>query len=249
MIYEKMAAITAAMGKVAKELKIETGGGKSYSAVSEDTILEAVRPLEEAHKVYSYPAERRMILQDMIEKTSEYKGQAKTTTSIFCRCETVYKFIDLEDGSEMSIVSYGDGFDPQDKAPGKAMTYADKYALMKAYKIRTGDDPDQNASEEGRQRRSIDKARPDLNAEPQMPTAAKKAVPKAEKPKQEAPALLASNETKKAILGRAKALGVDVPALLADCGWKEGEKLTAEQAERAEYRLGEIEKSRAKKEA
>ena len=26
------------------------------------------------------------------------------------------------------------------------MTYADKYALMKAYKISTGDDPDQNAS-------------------------------------------------------------------------------------------------------
>ena len=28
------------------------------------------------------------------------------------------------------------------------MTYADKYALMKAYKISTGDDPDKEASEE-----------------------------------------------------------------------------------------------------
>jgi ribosomal protein S27AE len=28
------------------------------------------------------------------------------------------------------------------------MTYGDKYALMKAYKISTGDDPDQNASVE-----------------------------------------------------------------------------------------------------
>ena len=27
------------------------------------------------------------------------------------------------------------------------MTYSDKYALLKAYKIQTGDDPDQNASE------------------------------------------------------------------------------------------------------
>ena len=35
-----------------------------------------------------------------------------------------------------------------DKAPGKAMTYADKYALMKAYKMVTGDDPDQNASDD-----------------------------------------------------------------------------------------------------
>ena len=30
----------------------------------------------------------------------------------------------------------------------KAMTYADKYALMKAYKISTGDDPDKEASPE-----------------------------------------------------------------------------------------------------
>ena len=28
------------------------------------------------------------------------------------------------------------------------MTYGDKYALLKAYKIATGDDPDQNSSEE-----------------------------------------------------------------------------------------------------
>ena len=46
------------------------------------------------------------------------------------------------------MVAYGDGVDTYDKAPGKAMTYADKYALMKAYKISTGDDPDQEASPE-----------------------------------------------------------------------------------------------------
>ena len=44
-------------------------------------------------------------------------------------------------------MTFGDGVDTQDKAPGKAMTYGDKYALLKAYKIVTGDDPDQNASE------------------------------------------------------------------------------------------------------
>ena len=32
------------------------------------------------------------------------------------------------------------------KADGKAMTYADKYAYMKAFMLSTGDDPDQEAS-------------------------------------------------------------------------------------------------------
>ena len=36
--------------------------------------------------------------------------------------------------------------DSGDKGDGKAMTYGDKYALMKAYKISTGDDPDAQAS-------------------------------------------------------------------------------------------------------
>ena len=44
------------------------------------------------------------------------------------------------------MVSYGDGIDTGDKAPGKAMTYSDKYSLLKAYKVATGDDPDKEAS-------------------------------------------------------------------------------------------------------
>ena len=46
------------------------------------------------------------------------------------------------------VTTYGDGIDSGDKSVGKAMTYADKYALLKAYKIVTGDDPDQEASKD-----------------------------------------------------------------------------------------------------
>ncbi|MDQ9734072.1 ERF family protein, partial [Acinetobacter baumannii] len=61
--------------------------------------------------------------------------------------ETIYKFVNVENPEEsIEIISYGDGIDTQDKAVGKAMTYADKYALMKAYKIISGDDPDQDKS-------------------------------------------------------------------------------------------------------
>ena len=53
-IYEKLAAITAELSRVAKNLKV--GEGKSsYKAVGEADVLAAVKPLEEKHKVYSYP--------------------------------------------------------------------------------------------------------------------------------------------------------------------------------------------------
>ena len=71
------------------------------------------------------------------------------------RVETTYRFVNIEDPNEfVDIKTYGDGIDSVDKAPGKAMTYGDKYALLKAYKIITGDDPDQKASEDGEIKRS-----------------------------------------------------------------------------------------------
>ena len=39
-IYQKLAAITAEMAIVAKNLNVETGKGKSYKAVSERDILD-----------------------------------------------------------------------------------------------------------------------------------------------------------------------------------------------------------------
>ena len=55
-------------------------------------------------------------------------------------------FAIMKKAAEDDEITYGDGVDTQDKAPGKAMTYADKYALLKAYKIVTGEDPDQQHS-------------------------------------------------------------------------------------------------------
>lgn len=157
-IYEKLAAITAELSHVAKNLKV--GEGKSsYKAVGEADVLAAVKPLEEKHKVYSYPYSRRIVDNDVLTSTSSYNGQDRTTSKFFMRVETVYRFVNTEKPEEfVDITTYGDGMDAGDKAPGKAMTYGDKYALLKAYKIITGDDPDQTASEDSNVTRKAEPA-------------------------------------------------------------------------------------------
>lgn len=149
-IYEKMAAITAELNSVAKNLRV--GEGKSsYKAVGEADVLASVKPLEAKYKVYSYPESRRVIDSDVITTSKVYNGQESTSSKFFMRVETVYRFVNTEDPCDfLEITTYGDGMDAGDKAPGKAMTYGDKYALLKAYKIITGDDPDQNMSEDSR---------------------------------------------------------------------------------------------------
>lgn len=146
-----MAAITADMQTVAKNLEVETGKNKSYKAVSERDILDAVKPLEKKYGVYSYPFSRDVIESQTLESESEYNGKVTKKTTFFSRIKTVYRFVNAEKPEEyIDIPSFSEGIDAQDKGSGKAMTYADKYALMKAYKISTGDDPDQEASREER---------------------------------------------------------------------------------------------------
>lgn len=144
-IYEKLSAISIELSSVAKNLEVGVGQNK-YKAVGEADVLRAIKPLEAKYKVYSYPYSRAIIESGTIESIT-YKGEVKK--NLFERIEVVYRFVNIEKPEEfIDITSYGDGIDSQDKSVGKAMTYADKYALLKAYKIITGDDPDQNASEE-----------------------------------------------------------------------------------------------------
>ena len=154
-IYKKMSAITAELTAVAKNLNVGIGKA-AYKAVGEADVLAAVKPLEEKHGVYSYPYSRKIVEADLVTTTSEYQGKVTEKSNRYLRIETVYRFVNIDNPDEyIDITTYGDGIDPQDKAVGKAMTYSDKYALLKAYKIITGEDPDQFKSEEGKTEKKL----------------------------------------------------------------------------------------------
>jgi len=141
-IHQRMLKATDEIERVVKGLKVDSGNGKSYKAVSEVDVLEAVKPVEIVNGIYSYPIHRTITETAVLTKSSGANWQ-------FMRIETVYRFVNIDDPKDyVEVITYGDGLDSGDKAPGKAMTYADKYALLKAYKIETGDDPDKEASGE-----------------------------------------------------------------------------------------------------
>lgn len=145
-IYQRMAKATDEIKRVAKNLNVGTGKSQ-YKAVGEADILDAVKPIEYKYGIYSYPFNRTIIDNQILETVSiDYQTkQPVKKRSMFLRIETVYRFVNTDNPQDyMEITSYGDGLDSGDKATGKAMTYCDKYALMKAYKISTGDDPDQD---------------------------------------------------------------------------------------------------------
>ena len=167
-IFQRMAMATAEINRVAKNLKVDINSKQSYKAVAEADVLEAVKPVEEKYGIYSYPVSRKIIKDDIITNTSTYDGRTTERSSIMIRLETVYRFVNISNPQDyIDITTYGDGFDTQDKAPAKAMTYADKYALLKAYKIQTGEDPDAEPSRDGKTSQNAQKAPPSKPQKPQ----------------------------------------------------------------------------------
>ena len=151
-IYQRMLAATSEINKVAKNLKVGVGNN-AYKAVAESDVLEAVKPVEEQFGIYSYPLSREIVNDEISVTTTEYEGKKSEKSSYFMRVKTIYRFVNVDKPDEyIDITTYGDGIDSQDKAPGKAMTYGDKYALLKAYKIQTGEDPDAKP----RKRKTVD---------------------------------------------------------------------------------------------
>ena len=145
-IFQRMLAIQSEIPVVAKNLNVDTGSyGRSYRAVSERDVKDAIKPLECKYGVYSFPIKKELIDQSFLEQTTK-NGTKK---SFYIRERVTYRFVNVDKPDEfIEIDGYGDGIDTSDKATGKADTYASKYCLMSAYKISTGDDPDKDASQE-----------------------------------------------------------------------------------------------------
>ena len=54
-------------------------------------------------------------------------------------------FVNIDDPKDLvEIESWGFGVDTSDKGPGKAVSYAFKYAILKMFCLETGDDPDED---------------------------------------------------------------------------------------------------------
>lgn len=100
-----------------------------YKFVSHDDVSEKVHPLLVKHRVLALP-------------TTISISQEGNRTSIM---ERVF-FINADNPVDQFSVDFpGYGVDPSDKGPGKAISYAYKYALLKTFCLETGEDPDKDA--------------------------------------------------------------------------------------------------------
>ena len=121
---------------------IKAEKGNNFRAVSESAILDVIDPiLKEAEIYYTVHIKEQHL--DIREAYGSKGKKLQFIASIIV--QVVFHCWDGEIICNTEAV--GMGIDDNDKAMGKAYTYAVKYALLKLFRLRYGDDPDAKSSE------------------------------------------------------------------------------------------------------
>jgi hypothetical protein len=121
-VHQRLAAAMEEVDYIQKEKK----SGMNYTIVSHDAVTAKVRPVLLKNGIVYYP----------VRCDHVHNGNR-------AECAMTVRFVNVDAPEDFfDVPTFGYGIDTQDKGPGKAMSYAVKYALLKALGLETGDDPD-----------------------------------------------------------------------------------------------------------
>ena len=116
--------------------------GNNFRAISESAILDVIDPILKDAEVYYTVC----VKEQKLDIKEAYGAKGKKLQ--FIATIVVQLAFHFWDGELINTTeAVGMGIDDNDKAMGKAYTYAVKYALLKLFRLRYGDDPDAKASE------------------------------------------------------------------------------------------------------
>lgn len=140
-LYTKMLAVMSETEGLSKDMSVGYGNN-SYRAVSESAVLNVIKPLLKKHGLVIFP-----IKIEAENWKDEFTTKNGDSTRLITQVKATYKIVDTETGESETLETVGHGVDTQDKASGKAMTYAYKALLQKTFCMFSGEDTDNEHSD------------------------------------------------------------------------------------------------------
>jgi hypothetical protein len=131
-VYQKLHEVMKAVAYIKKDTKVQDGGG--YMAVGHDNVTAMVRP--------HFIAQGIVMTVSQTESKMEQTGTVTGKGTPIIRYQGWYEvsFVNSDDPADRvmeRVESHAN--DTGDKAPGKAMSYAAKYAVLKVLMLETGE--------------------------------------------------------------------------------------------------------------
>ena len=129
----KLATIMGELGNVKKE---GFNTNQKYKFVRESDLVEKLSPLLAKYHVFLH---QTVLSHSLVEMYKTSSGSTMWLTTV----EVQFQWFDGDSGETLPVfVFVGTGADTGDKGIYKALTGAEKYALMKTFLVSTGDDPE-----------------------------------------------------------------------------------------------------------
>jgi hypothetical protein len=136
-IYEKINNVRKEVDYIQKDKAVSTGGG-SYQAVTHDAVTALLRKHLIEQGIVCIPNFISSISNPKEEGAKQFRYSATYS----------FDFVNAETPAErITIVIEAHAMDNADKAPGKAISYAKKYAVLKLFEIETGEDEESRYQE------------------------------------------------------------------------------------------------------
>lgn len=143
-LYQKIQMVSDEIKNIEKKTEVKVTQTSSYKAVADIDVLLVVKKAETKYGLLSIPVKQELVKSEQVMKQDRNGYTSVTFADIV---KMTLRIINIDNTTEfIEVESFGRGLDPGDKGFGKASTYARKYALLNAYKIATGEDPDEQAS-------------------------------------------------------------------------------------------------------
>lgn len=144
-LYEKIQLVSNEIKNIEKNMTVGKGN-YAYKAVQDIDVTLEVKQAEAKYRLVSIPIRQELVKSEIVRVVKDGGGEAIQYMDIV---KMTLRIVNLDNTAEfVDVESFGRGLDPGDKGFGKASTYARKYALLNAYKIATGEDPDDTKSKE-----------------------------------------------------------------------------------------------------
>ena len=133
-VYKKLHQVQAATRSLAANTEGQTGGAK-YNYVSGAKLLFVIRPMMDKLGL--------ILTQEIVGIDNQpitYITRNGEKTEMFTTTHIRFTWIDTEDGSTIVNDFFANGMNAWDKGLGSALTYAERYYLMKTFHIATDED-------------------------------------------------------------------------------------------------------------
>ncbi len=144
-IYQKIQAVANELKNIEKNMTVGKGNF-SYKAVQDYDVVLKVKAAETKFGLVSIPVKQELVESKVVRIQKDTGGEVVNYVDIV---KLTLRIVNIDNPTEtLDVEAYGRGLDAADKGFGKASTYARKYALLNAYKIATGEDPDKDKSKE-----------------------------------------------------------------------------------------------------